>query len=140
MSDKLIDPAQLGEAIHTAFRKAIDHENAMPIHRLISGLPPDEWGRLIDWIVDAAGITPTVRVIQHDLLQILAGQTMTVGTEDGQEVRIRMYGADEFLAYQHGLIDEHPEHGGSKISREQAEDQTRYWDLEAMLRDRLRRF
>ena len=82
--------------------------------------------------------TPTALVLQHDLLQILAGRTMTVGTLGGGQVAIRMYGTDEFIAYQHGLIDEHPEYGGSKISREQAEDQTRHWNLEEMLRSRLR--
>lgn len=54
---------------------------------------------------------------------------MTVGTEDGGEVAIRMYGADEFIAYQHALIEQHPEMGGEKISREQAQEQTRNWDL-----------
>lgn len=138
MTDKLIDPAQLGEAIHTAFRKAIDHPNAAQIHRLINELPPEEWGRIVDWIADAAGFTPTVLVIQHDLLQILAGDTMTVGTRDDQEVRVRMYTADEFVAHQHALVDANPEMGGSKIGREQAEDQTRRWDLEEMLLGRHR--
>jgi len=80
---------------------------------------------------------PTALVLQHDLLRVLAGHAMTVRTEDGSEVRIRLYGTDEFIAFQHGLIDAHPEMGGSKIGREQAEQQTRPWDLEEMLRSRL---
>jgi len=81
----------------------------------------------------------TALVLQHDLLRILAGHTMTVRTEDDQGVRIRMYWADEFLIYQHRMVDEHPEMGGSKITLAQAEEQTRHWDLERMLRDRLER-
>lgn len=79
---------------------------------------------------------PVALVIQHDLLQILAGHTMTVRTEDDQEVQIRMYRTDEFIDYQHALIDAHPEIGGAKITRELAEVQTRHWDLEALLRGR----
>lgn len=42
----------LGEGIHTAFRKATDCPQAMPIYRLISEMPNEEWGNVINWLVD----------------------------------------------------------------------------------------
>lgn len=77
---------------------------------------------------------PVALVLIHDLLQILAGHAMTVRTTDDQEVQIRLYGTDEFIAYQHGLIDAHPEAGGVKVTREQAANQTRTWDIERLAR------
>lgn len=44
----------LSEAIHTAFRKATDCAEAMPIHRLIESMDPDEWARVVEFV--AAGI------------------------------------------------------------------------------------
>lgn len=42
----------LAEGVHTAFRKATDCHQATPIHRLISEMPNEEWGSVIDWVVD----------------------------------------------------------------------------------------
>jgi hypothetical protein len=44
--------SMLGEGFHTAFRKATECEQAMPIHRLIGEMPDGEWSRVIDWLVD----------------------------------------------------------------------------------------
>lgn len=41
-----------GEAFHTAFRKAIDHPLAMPIHRLIGELPADDWSAVLGFAAD----------------------------------------------------------------------------------------
>ena len=39
----------LGEAMHTGFRKGIDNEQAMQIHRLIRDMGED-WGAYTDWV------------------------------------------------------------------------------------------
>lgn len=41
----------LGEGFHTAFRKAIDGPDAMPIHRMISKMDPQDWSAVISWVV-----------------------------------------------------------------------------------------
>lgn len=49
-----------GECLHTAYRKGIDCDQAMPIHRLISQMPPGEWASYIDWVLWAlreSGVT-----------------------------------------------------------------------------------
>lgn len=42
----------LGEGFHTAFRKATDAPLAMPIHRLLSELDPDDWGAVLSFVMD----------------------------------------------------------------------------------------
>jgi hypothetical protein len=48
--EKLIDV--LGEVFHTAFRKAVDNEQAMPIHKLIKEMPTEDWREILRWVVD----------------------------------------------------------------------------------------
>ena len=40
----------LGEAIHTAFRKATDCEQAHPIWKLIQEMPEDAWGAVLEFV------------------------------------------------------------------------------------------
>jgi hypothetical protein len=42
----------LGEGFHTAFRKAIDGPDAMPIHRMISDMRPEDWSAVIRFVAD----------------------------------------------------------------------------------------
>lgn len=44
---------QLGEGIHTAMRKGVDHAGAVEVHRLIGEAP--WWGDAIGWAVWALG-------------------------------------------------------------------------------------
>lgn len=44
--------SMIAEGTHTAFRKATDHALAMPIHRLIGELPPEEWSSVVEFIAD----------------------------------------------------------------------------------------
>ena len=41
---------QLGEAVHTAFRKGSDHPNAHQIWVLIKDMPEPEWRSVLDFI------------------------------------------------------------------------------------------
>ena len=43
---------ELGMALHTAFRKASDHDNTVKIHELISELPEDDWLSIIDFVCE----------------------------------------------------------------------------------------
>jgi hypothetical protein len=84
------------------------------------------------WITPAGrdrayGPRPTVLMTIHDLFQVIHGREMTVGTVDGREAIVRLYTADELIARQHGLIDEAPEVGGTKIDRRMAEQLTTPW-------------
>jgi hypothetical protein len=40
----------LAEGFHTAFRKAVDHPYASVIHKLISDMPREDWGAVIDFV------------------------------------------------------------------------------------------
>lgn len=51
--------SQLAEGIHTAFRKATDCPQALPIHRLISEMPDGEWGQVIRWTVSGIALNFT---------------------------------------------------------------------------------
>lgn len=42
----------LGEAIHTAFRKASDHPEAHKAWTAIDNLPPKQWGYIMDFIME----------------------------------------------------------------------------------------
>jgi hypothetical protein len=42
----------LGEAFHTAFRKATNCEQAHPIWTLISQMPSDDWAAVLDFVAD----------------------------------------------------------------------------------------
>lgn len=42
----------LGEGFHTAFRNAVDTATAVQIHRLISGMDPDDWAAVLDFVAD----------------------------------------------------------------------------------------
>lgn len=46
--EELID--YLGEAIHTAFRKATDCEQAHPIWKLIREMPPEDWQAVLGFV------------------------------------------------------------------------------------------
>ena len=54
----VVDPELLGEAMHTAFRKASDHPTAAEIHRAIDGLPSAEWAAVVTFVA-TAGVTRT---------------------------------------------------------------------------------
>jgi hypothetical protein len=43
----------LGEAFHTAFRKAASSGEAAQIYRLIDGLSSDEWSSVLEFVADA---------------------------------------------------------------------------------------
>lgn len=43
----------LGEAFHTAFRKASDSPQGTQIYRLIEELPPEDWSRVLEFVSDA---------------------------------------------------------------------------------------
>ncbi len=45
--------AVLGEAIHTAFRKASDHPDAVRVWRILNRMPEEEWSAILDWIADS---------------------------------------------------------------------------------------
>jgi len=47
---------QLGEAIHTAFRKGSDHPAAWEAWKAMNRMPEGEWAVLLDWIRDATGL------------------------------------------------------------------------------------
>lgn len=49
---------QLGEAVHTAFRKASDTRRANLIWHEIDALPAEEWGQILDFIADGLGLPP----------------------------------------------------------------------------------
>lgn len=42
--------AYLGEAIHTAFRKATDCDQAHPIWKLIQEMPKEDWEAVLDFV------------------------------------------------------------------------------------------
>jgi len=42
----------IGEAFHTAFRKACISEQASEIHKLITKLPEDEWDSILEWVYE----------------------------------------------------------------------------------------
>lgn len=44
--------SMLSEGFHTAFRKAIDGPDAMPIHRLIGNMRPEDWSAVISFVAD----------------------------------------------------------------------------------------
>lgn len=51
---------QLGEALHTGFRKAIpDTPEAEIIHEKIRQMSSNEWADYLDWVVDS--LTPSFR-------------------------------------------------------------------------------
>jgi hypothetical protein len=45
----------LGETIHTAFRKGTDAPQSVKIWNAISNMDPEEWVRVLDWILWALG-------------------------------------------------------------------------------------
>jgi 3-methyladenine DNA glycosylase/8-oxoguanine DNA glycosylase len=50
---RLVDEAfegYLAELLHVGYRHAIDGPEAMPIHRLISRMNSDEWGRYVGYV------------------------------------------------------------------------------------------
>lgn len=51
---------QLGEAFHTALRKASDHPEAVRAWRAIDALPTEEWDAVLDFV--RAGIGLPARV------------------------------------------------------------------------------
>lgn len=60
----------LGEAIHTAFRKAADSDQATTIWKEIGNLPDGEWSAILDFVAD--GIMPVFsQVIREDLISEL---------------------------------------------------------------------
>lgn len=65
---------------------------------------------------------PVVRVILHELLAVLEGRTMRVRDDQGQDVDLRLFRAEEFLAVQHALVDESGH--GSKVTWGKASDLT----------------
>lgn len=44
--------SMLAEGFHTAFRKAIDGPDAMPIHRMISNMSDEDWSCVIEFVAD----------------------------------------------------------------------------------------
>lgn len=43
----------LGEAFHTAFRKASNSDEGASIYRLIDALPEDDWARVLGFVADS---------------------------------------------------------------------------------------
>jgi hypothetical protein len=39
------------EAVHTAFRKGADGEEAAKVWKAIRAMPPDQWASAIDWML-----------------------------------------------------------------------------------------
>lgn len=68
-----------------------------------------------------------VRVMNHDLLRILAGNELTLPTTGGTQVKVRLYTTEELLAYQESVISATPEGTirPQRMSQEQADDLTR---------------
>ena len=46
----------IAKGFRTAFREVTDHPLAMPIHRLLGLLPPEEWNSVINFVV--SGLKP----------------------------------------------------------------------------------
>jgi len=44
--------SMLAEGFHTAFRKAIEGPDAMPIHRLIDAMSQEDWSKVITFVAD----------------------------------------------------------------------------------------
>lgn len=70
---------------------------------------------------------PVIRVLNHDLIAALAGRTMGVSDETGQEYNLRLFTAEEFIEVQHALVERSGQ--GSKISPDKAADLTQPVDL-----------
>ena len=49
---------QLGEAMHTAFRKASDCREAHVIWDEIQRMPPREWHNVVEFVLDGLGVPP----------------------------------------------------------------------------------
>ncbi len=47
---------QMGEAIHTAFRKGSDHPTADQIWKLIREMPAEEWGKVVSFVTYGLGL------------------------------------------------------------------------------------
>jgi hypothetical protein len=44
--------ALLGEAFHTAFRKASDSAQGVQIYRLIDAMPEDDWAAVLEFVAE----------------------------------------------------------------------------------------
>lgn len=49
---RVIDPAILGESVHTALRKC-DAVTDMKVYRAIQDMPDDQWHAAMEWVVSA---------------------------------------------------------------------------------------
>lgn len=58
---KVIDRELLGEAVHTAFRKAADGPVASIIWHTISAMPPTMWALFLDKLYDRASVIGFVK-------------------------------------------------------------------------------
>lgn len=56
----------VGEGFHTAFRKAVDNEQAMPIHRLINDMPAKDWDNIIEFVVSGLEFSGVVFLTPPD--------------------------------------------------------------------------
>jgi len=70
---------------------------------------------------------PVIRVTRHDLLSVLTGSTMTVSTDGGDQVRLRLFTPEEFMAANRASIAQlFPDGGGPEpVSLERANELTR---------------
>jgi hypothetical protein len=66
---------------------------------------------------------PIVLMTQHDLAAVFTGGSIVVHTEGGGQALVRLWSADELIAYQHKLVGDGI--GGVPISRDKAEELTR---------------
>ena len=89
----------LAEGIHTAFRKATDCPQAMPIHRLISEMPNDEWGHVVGWVADGLLIDGALEVTKGDRL----ANPRSLSTADGKAVTVTPSGSQVEVTHLYSL-------------------------------------
>jgi hypothetical protein len=64
------DRGNLGEAMHTAFRKATDDPNAWRVWKAIDAMDPDAWADVVEFVADGIdhGLPPAALRRAADLL------------------------------------------------------------------------
>lgn len=80
-----ISAPNLGEAIHTGFRKGMDHPLGSQIHSLINSLPAGPWSAYIDWVrwsLIVSGDFPDPREVAKQDAVVKAALTQRDGVLD----------------------------------------------------------
>ncbi len=66
--------SNFGEGFHAALRKAVDSEEAAKCYQLINKMPMEEWGAIVDFVIDGLGFDWYV-VHRLDLSNTISGAT-----------------------------------------------------------------